>query len=105
MSSHGVREITEKLDFVYIDRNYDAKYVLQDIENYLALLKKFGIISGSDYYNGFQREHDDVLSVITSYVSEANIQLRIELPDWWFQKNGYRLTLTLEIASRSPLGS
>ena len=88
LSSDGVRDITEKLDFVYIDGNHDAKYVLQDIEYYLPLLKKFGIIGGHDYYNGYQTEHDDVVRIVTSYASEAKIQLRIELPDWWFQYEG-----------------
>ena len=85
LSSEAVLEIAEKLDFVYIDGNHQAKFVAEDIENYCLLLKNGGVIGGHDYYNGFQREHDDVVRVVTSFAASSNKQLRVELPDWWVE--------------------
>jgi hypothetical protein len=86
LSSDAVTEIKEKVDFVYIDGNHAEKYVKEDIENYFPLVKKGGIIGGHDFYNGFQREHDGVVSAVIEFCTKKNIVPRIELPDWWIIK-------------------
>ena len=85
LSSDAIAEIIEPLDFVYVDGNHEEKFVTEDIKNYGPLLKKHGIIGGHDYYNGFQKEHDDVVRVVTTFATELNVQLNVELPDWWFE--------------------
>jgi hypothetical protein len=48
-------------------------------------LSNGGVIGGHDYYNGFQREHDGVVKAVTSFVVKNDLQLRVELPDWWIE--------------------
>ena len=81
-----VRDIKEELDFVYIDGNHAENYVADDIKNYFPLLKKGGVIGGHDFYNGFQNEHDGVISAVTRFCNTNNLLLKVELPDWWIVK-------------------
>lgn len=85
LSSDAVSDILEKLDFVYIDGNHQANFVNDDITNYSALLRSEGVIGGHDYYNGYQREHDAVVKVVSSFIASTGKQLRVELPDWWVE--------------------
>jgi hypothetical protein len=85
LSSKAVNFIDEKVDFVYIDGNHQEECVIEDIENYLPLLKQSGVIGGHDFYNGFQREHDGVVSAVTNFINNKKYQLRIETPDWWVE--------------------
>lgn len=39
----------ESLDFVYIDANHEAPFVLQDIEGWAKKVRKGGIVSGHDF--------------------------------------------------------
>jgi predicted O-methyltransferase YrrM len=85
LSADAVKDISEKIDFVYIDGNHAEPYVKEDIENYFPLLKKGGVIGGHDFYNGFQREHDGVINAVVKFVARTNLQLQVELPDWWIE--------------------
>jgi hypothetical protein len=85
LSSTALPSISERLDFVYIDGNHQEKFVTEDIDNYWPLLSNGGVIGGHDYYNGFQREHDGVVKAVTSFVVKNDLQLRVELPDWWIE--------------------
>ena len=60
---------------------------MKDIINYISKIdkKKGGVIGGHDFYNGFQRDHDGVIKAVTKYALKNNLQLQVELPDWWFQ--------------------
>jgi predicted O-methyltransferase YrrM len=42
----------QEFDFVYIDGIHTYTQVKKDIENYLPLIKKGGVIGGHDYVNG-----------------------------------------------------
>jgi hypothetical protein len=85
LSTEAVKIIEENLDFVYIDGNHQEEYVTEDIENYYPLVRKGGVIGGHDYYNGWQREHDGVIRAATSFAVSRNLELRVELPDWWIE--------------------
>ena len=76
----------EKIDFVYIDGNHQETYVLDDIINYIPKIKKgSGVIGGHDFYNGFQRDHDGVVNAVIKYVTKNDLELQVELPDWWIK--------------------
>ena len=85
LSSEAVSDISEKVDFVYIDGNHQEEFVVKDIENYIRLLNNSGVIGGHDYYNGFQREHDSVVRAVTNFMKHSKFQLRVEMPDWWVE--------------------
>ena len=82
-SNDAVVDIPSNLDFVYIDGNHQEEYVSVDIANYIKKIRG-GVIGGHDFYNGFQRDHDGVIKAVTKYSFENNLELQVELPDWWF---------------------
>ena len=82
-SNDAVVDIPSNLDFVYIDGNHQEEYVYIDIANYIKKIQD-GVIGGHDFYNGFQRDHDGVIKAVTKYSFENNLELQVELPDWWF---------------------
>lgn len=82
-SDIAISDIEEKVDFVYIDGNHSFDYVCRDIANYFPLIKDGGVLGGHDFYNGFQSEHDGVVSAVMQFVYEHNLGLKVELPDWW----------------------
>lgn len=85
LSSEAVNFIDDKVDFVYIDGNHQEEFVIEDIENYFSLLEESGVLGGHDFYNGFQREHDGVISAVTNFIHNKKYQLRVETPDWWVE--------------------
>jgi hypothetical protein len=48
-STDAIHDISEKVDFVYIDACHDYKSVLEDIKTYYPILKSGGIIGGHDF--------------------------------------------------------
>jgi hypothetical protein len=86
LSSDAVREISEPLDFVYVDGNHAQDFVTEDIEKYWPLIRQGGVLGGHDFYNGFQSEHDGVIAAATGFAVENKLDLKIELPDWWIVK-------------------
>ena len=86
MSNDAMNDIEETLDFVYIDGNHDYEFVKNDIENYYPHLKKGGVIGGHDFYNGFAKTHNGVVTAVTQFTVSKAIQLYVEQPDWWFYK-------------------
>ena len=85
LSADAVKDISEQVDFVYIDGNHAESYVNEDIKNYFPLLKKGGVIGGHDFYNGFRREHDGVINAVVKFIANTKLQLQVELPDWWIE--------------------
>lgn len=86
LSNSAVNEIPSGLDFVYIDGNHEYAFVADDIATYLPKLKVGGIIGGHDFYNGFQRDHDGVVRAVTEFAVRNQLDLQVELPDWWVVK-------------------
>ena len=59
-SDDAVVDLSEKVDFVYIDGMHTYEQVKKDIANYLPLIKEGGFIGGHDYVPGFQGVMDAV---------------------------------------------
>jgi hypothetical protein len=85
-SSNCLDLIPNNLDFVYIDGNHQSPFIDEDIKNYYPKIKSGGIIGGHDYYNGFCKEHNDVVRVVNNFTYSNDYQLYVELPDWWIVK-------------------
>ena len=85
-SKNAIKKIEEPLDYVYIDGNHAYEYVVDDIRNYFPLIKSGGVIGGHDFYNGFQSEHDGVISAVCEFAIKTNSLLKVDIPDWWIQK-------------------
>jgi len=84
-SVDAISAINERLDYVYIDGNHQANYVMADILSFVPLIKAGGVIGGHDFYNGFERGHDGVVKSVSQYAIENKLPLQVELPDWWIQ--------------------
>ena len=52
-SCDAVYDIKEQVDFVYIDGLHTYEQVKKDINNYIKLIKKGGVIGGHDYSIGW----------------------------------------------------
>ena len=85
-SINALKDIPDKLDFVYIDGNHEYEFVREDIKNYYPKIKKGGILGGHDFYNGFCQEHNGVINAVTEFIVKNKLQLHVELPDWWIIK-------------------
>ncbi|MFA5020208.1 MAG: class I SAM-dependent methyltransferase [Candidatus Pacearchaeota archaeon] len=83
-SDDAVKDILEKLDFVYIDGDHDYLPVKKDIELYYKLLKKGGVIAGHDINNGLQE--NGVAKAVSEFSIKNNLDLRVQAPDWWIVK-------------------
>ncbi len=79
MSDDAVKVLKDKYDFVYIDGLHTYEGVKSDIQNYLPLVKKGGVIGGHDY--GTQHPH---LLGVTKAVDEM-----IGKPDKVFKDNSW----------------
>ena len=80
-SSDALKDVREKLDFIYIDGNHDYKFVKEDMKNYYKKLKKGGILAGHDI------PRSDVCKAFCEFVGEIkNSQPRMEHRDWWLVK-------------------
>ncbi|MGD0977366.1 MAG: class I SAM-dependent methyltransferase [Minisyncoccia bacterium] len=86
LSSDCLDDIPNDLDFVYVDGNHHFRFFMADIENYFPKVRPGGIIGGHDFYNGFCREHDDVVRAVSEFAVRRNLPLQVELPDWWIIK-------------------
>jgi hypothetical protein len=52
-STDAVSDLSEDLDFLYIDVNHKYEFVKADIANYYPLLKEGGILAGHDYVDAW----------------------------------------------------
>lgn len=83
-SDDAIADITEPLDFVYIDGNHDYDYVKRDIDHYYPLVKKGGVIGGHDY---LPRKVLEVCEAVNDFMSEhRELEFHNILPDWWIIK-------------------
>ena len=81
-SVDAVKEVKEKLDFVYIDADHQYEYVIEDLETWYPKLKKGATMAGHDY------NIPDVKRAVDEFCENNN--LKLELIDaeneWWFIK-------------------
>ena len=85
-SVEAAAEIPDELDFVYIDGNHAETFVWQDIHCFYSKIRTGGVLGGHDFYNGYCREHDGVVSAVSRFAIENKLPLQVELPDWWIVK-------------------
>jgi hypothetical protein len=82
MSADAVKDISEPLDFVYIDGNHDYEHVKLDIKLYYPLVKQAGVVGGHDYY--VNHNFGVVQAVNVFALKHGNFY--IASPDWWLIK-------------------
>lgn len=63
-SDEAIKELTKKVDLVYIDGLHTYEQVKKDIINYLPLIKEGGYISGHDYHENWQGVIDAIHETI-----------------------------------------
>jgi predicted O-methyltransferase YrrM len=81
-SDEAIRDLTEKLDFVYVDGCHKKECVKNDLLNYLPLLKLGGVIGGHDYplIEGVKEAVDDFRE------NHKELEVSVKFPDWWIIK-------------------
>ncbi len=78
-SDNSVKDIKEKLDFLYIDANHYSPYINNDIKNYYPLVKYGGIISGHDYNSSWR----DVIYAVNEFARKIKKKVFIgDGSDW-----------------------
>jgi hypothetical protein len=82
----ALTDIPNDLDFVYVDGNHEEPFVREDIVSYYPKVRAGGVIGGHDFYNGYCREHDGVVKVVSEFAVQNRLSLQVELPDWWIKK-------------------
>ncbi len=81
----------ESLDFVYIDANHDEDHVREDVENWVKIVKKGGIVSGHDYGHWKDETRNlEAKRVVDDYVKKNNKVLflanKVKQTNWFFIK-------------------
>lgn len=88
----------ESLDFIYIDAAHDYKNIIADLKTWTPKVKKGGIVSGHDYFNGYNVLGDKIVCVfeVEKAVNEFFTGYKINstkgsehpdtLPTWWVIK-------------------
>ncbi|MDO8528363.1 MAG: class I SAM-dependent methyltransferase [Nanoarchaeota archaeon] len=85
-STEALKDIKDKLDFVYMDifGARKDKGIRKEIENYYKKLKKGGIIAGDDIDNGKSGSlGNGVPNAVSRFATENNLDLFINKRDWW----------------------
>lgn len=74
-SMEAVRHFEDgSLDFVYIDSNHGLKYIIEDIWEWSKKVKRGGVVSGHDYWNGSHKFYCDVETAVEAYTKAAHIE-------------------------------
>jgi len=89
-SEDAILDIKEYLDFIYIDGEHRYEGIKKDIELYVPLVKKDGLVAGHDF------EESSVSEAITSTIRGEFIQCcksrDCDPYDWWYIKsNGEKI--------------
>ena len=90
-SDDAVKDITEPLDWVYIDGNHSLDFAYRDMVNYYPLIKPGGYLTGDDYCVCYKTEDDEGKLAVDKFVEENGYILNIathgnKTPEWWIQK-------------------
>ena len=70
----------ESLDFVFIDSDHSYEAVYQDIRDWAPKVRKGGIVSGHDYYQG-KSGRMGVVKAVDEFIAE-NPQYTLETTEW-----------------------
>ena len=74
-SMEAVKDFKDgSLDFVYIDGNHDLMHATEDIWEWSKKVRKGGVVSGHDYWNGNHMHLCDVGWVVDSYTKSKHIR-------------------------------
>lgn len=79
-SNKMIKEIKERIDFIYIDGNHNYPYVIDDIRKSWEILKNKGILAGHDF------ELEGVNKAIIEFTKEKDLNLNFGKEDWWIIK-------------------
>ncbi len=86
LSSDAVKEIQEKVDFVYIDGDHSYEAVKEDIKNYWKIVKKGGVLGGHDVHNAVRPHNRGVMKAVFEFANPLGLEVVIEGEDWWIPK-------------------
>ena len=74
-SMDAVKDFADgSLDFVYIDAHHSFKHVTEDIYEWSKKVRKGGVVSGHDYWNGNHMHLCDAGWVVDSYTKAKHIR-------------------------------
>ena len=85
-SNNSLKEIKEKLDFVYIDGNHEYRAVKEDIKNYWKLVKEGGVLGGHDVHNATRPHNKGVVKAVFEFALSRRLDVSIQGDDWWLNK-------------------
>ncbi len=88
-SEDAIKDVPDKLDFVYIDGAHDYDNVKKDIKNYWGKVKAGGVLGGHDMANGKSyegEEYNGVVQAVAEFVVRNNLKLYTERREWWVIK-------------------
>ncbi|RLF58018.1 MAG: hypothetical protein DRN27_06470 [Thermoplasmata archaeon] len=80
-SEDAIKDIKEKVDFIYIDGNHDFDYVMKDLEKYYPFLKEDGIIAGHDIIS-----FGGVAEAVIKFAVKTGLQPILTVTDFIFIK-------------------
>jgi predicted O-methyltransferase YrrM len=82
-SNDAIPDISEDLDFVYIDGNHEYEFVKDDIANYYPLLNEGGILAGHNYTPGWP----GVIQAVDEFARHRGLKVqRAKFADWFITK-------------------
>lgn len=72
-------QVTEPLDFVYIDAVHEHGPVIKDCRAWYPKLKEGGFLGGHDYFDRFP----GLIRAVNEFSSEVGKTVMSEVWDWW----------------------
>ena len=85
-SVDAIREIKDKLDFVYVDGDHSYEQVGKDIYFYWDLIRNRGVIGGHDFCYHANLKGHGVIQAVIEFCAYQHLKLYVESPDWWVYK-------------------
>jgi hypothetical protein len=85
-STEAIKDISDKLDFVYIDGDHSYSAVKEDILNYWQILKKGGVLGGHDVHNATRPHNIGVMKAVFEFALSKKLDVYIQGEDWWIKK-------------------
>jgi len=85
-SDEALKEIGEKVDFVYIDGDHSYEAVKKDINNYWKIVKDGGLLGGHDVHNAVRPHNRGVMKAVFEFALSEKLDVVIQGEDWWVKK-------------------